>query len=77
MWRLDPGPPRSKRHGAVDKSRKRCLAKQQEKKQRRGGEAFQDGCLLAREVTAELRARVEARAGTQTQSLAGSGNHTC
>ena len=68
MWRLDPGPPRSKRHGAVDKSRRRCLAKQQEKKQRRGGEAFQDGCLLDSGVTDELRARGNRRMQPTTGS---------
>ena len=33
----------------------------QEKKWRREEEAFQDGCLLDREVTDDLRARVQAR----------------
>jgi hypothetical protein len=37
------------------------LAKQQEKKQRREEETFQDGCLLDSEITDELRARVKAR----------------
>ena len=47
--------------GRLRQEQRKCLAKQQEKRRRREEETFKDGCLLDREVTDELRARVEAR----------------
>ena len=45
----------------LQQEHRKCLVKQQEKKQRLEEQAFQDGYLLDHEVTDELRARVEER----------------